>query len=544
MQLHRKLMVEIKYNKNILKNNQHQDVVDNIMSAFDISTSEARTLILMLMYEIKTDRSCNAYSMRNDLKLNSEEYCLIIENSLTLQNKGLLLSDSLRRGKRRIDIELSPNFSFSPKVISYVLKGTFEQDETDFRNLYSILERFEKLLAAKDDNGISSDELHDKVTELSEKCDETVSIYRVLKRLKADEKPFLLYLLLKRMEGDDDIWLSRYTGDVFESIKETGQFREKFFKGQLILQKDGLLEIDEEKHFFKSDVSVGLSRKFISTYLDTFKSGTEIKFESKFLKVIKHVNVESSLIFNGSLKSEIDTIVKAVSKTRLRQLRKKLKDNKMPVGFTCLLHGAPGTGKTASVYDIAAKAKRDVLHVDISSIRSMWVGEGEKNLKKVFEDYYEAKKMYDNTPILLFNESDSLISKRVEASRSVDQMNNAMQNILLEELERFDGILFATTNLTMNMDDAFSRRFLYKVCFPVPDAALRAEIWKLKMPSLTAKEAALLGTYKASGGQIENVCRKVLIDSMLHNTKPKLCDIEVLLKNEISFKQEDKIVGF
>ncbi|PLX70337.1 MAG: hypothetical protein C0602_05870 [Denitrovibrio sp.] len=350
--------------------------------------------------------------------------------------------------------------------------------------------------------------------------------------------------MLKRLSGDDDIWFSTYIKEIYESIKIAGKFREKFVKGKLKLQNENYIDNDEDKNWFRADVCVKLTKKFITTYLDTFVNDKNIKFESKFLKVVSHGEINPTLVFEGHLQKEINTISKTVGKTRLKQLRKRLKDNKMPVGVTCLLHGAPGTGKTASVYEIASQTKRDVLHVDISSIRSMWVGESEKNIKKIFEDYYEAKKAYDNIPILLFNEADALISKRVEASRSVDHMNNSMQNILLEELERFDGILFATTNLTMNMDDAFSRRFLYKVCFPVPDASARAKIWKQKIPALSAKDADVLSRYQVSGGQIENVSRKMLIDSMLHNSKQNLNDIETLIKSEMSFKQTEKIVGF
>jgi SpoVK/Ycf46/Vps4 family AAA+-type ATPase len=107
-----------------------------------------------------------------------------------------------------------------------------------------------------------------------------------------------------------------------------------------------------------------------------------------------------------------------------------------------LLYGGPGTGKTASVKQIARTTGRAILMVDIAKIQSKWVGESEKNLSKVFEEYRNGKKAFANDPILLFNEADAILGKRFSVKSSVDKSYNAMQNILLQELEDFEGILW------------------------------------------------------------------------------------------------------
>lgn len=104
--------------------------------------------------------------------------------------------------------------------------------------------------------------------------------------------------------------------------------------------------------------------------------------------------------------------------------------------------------------------------VDVAQIKSCWVGESEKNIRKAFERYRAYVKEAERAPILLFNEADAVLGIRQEgASRAVEKMENSLQNIILQEMEQLDGIMIATTNLTQNLDRAFERRFLYKIEF-------------------------------------------------------------------------------
>lgn len=114
-----------------------------------------------------------------------------------------------------------------------------------------------------------------------------------------------------------------------------------------------------------------------------------------------------------------------------------------------------------TVLQIARKTGRDLIQVNVSEVKSMWVGESEKNIKGIFDDYKQKVKQSVKAPILLFNEADAIIGKRqVGAERAVEKMENSIQNIILQEIEQLDGILIATTNLAENMDKAFERRFL------------------------------------------------------------------------------------
>ena len=109
------------------------------------------------------------------------------------------------------------------------------------------------------------------------------------------------------------------------------------------------------------------------------------------------------------------------------------------------------------------------MQVDVAKIKSMWVGQSEKNIKSLFAQYRQRVKDSKITPILLFNEADAIIgTRRVGAEAAVDKLENSLLEIILEEMETLEGIMIATTNLEKNIDKAFDRRFLFKIRFNQP----------------------------------------------------------------------------
>jgi SpoVK/Ycf46/Vps4 family AAA+-type ATPase len=224
----------------------------------------------------------------------------------------------------------------------------------------------------------------------------------------------------------------------------------------------------------------------------------------------------------------------------------RLRSKHMPLSMNILLYGAPGTGKTETVLQLARQSGREILKVEISQTKSMWFGESEKLIKKVFTDYAKYAEQCTLSPILLFNEADAILGKRHEMNGSVSQTQNTIQNILLEELENFQGIFMATTNLAHNLDLAFERRFLFKVEFQLPDSAVRSQIWRSKLPLLSFQDAELLAEkFDLSGGQIENVARKCEIEFILQGTTANLETLIRLSHEErLSHGTRRKSIGF
>ena len=256
--------------------------------------------------------------------------------------------------------------------------------------------------------------------------------------------------------------------------------------------------------------------------------------------------IQKELFYNESEGQQIARLSSLISEDNLHRVFESMEAKGMRTGFTCLFYGAPGTGKTETALQLARTTGRKVLSADVAKIMSKWVGESEHNARRLFRDYKAANDDNELTPILLLNEADAFLGKRFENVRTAtEKMENGLQNIFLEELERFSGILIATTNLTTNLDPAFERRFLFKVCFDKPSEEVRANIWKSNIPELSEDEARkLAATYDFSGGQIENIVRKKDIEAILNNLEPdfaticRFCDEEKITdrRRAIGFK--------
>ena len=257
--------------------------------------------------------------------------------------------------------------------------------------------------------------------------------------------------------------------------------------------------------------------------------------------------VPKKLFYGEKINTKIAELGKLLDDERYNQIRTRMKDTGFRCGFTCLFYGQPGTGKTETVLQLARQTGRDILQVNISQIKSMWVGESEKNIKHVFDNYRAKVKECQLTPILLFNEADAIIGKRQEgAERAVDKMENSIQNIILQEMETLDGILIATTNLAQNMDKAFERRFLYKIKFEKPAFEARMNMWREMIPKLNEEQARVLATkYDFSGGQIENIARHYTIGNILHGDSEDLvAELAEYCDSERLESKENRKIGF
>ena len=283
----------------------------------------------------------------------------------------------------------------------------------------------------------------------------------------------------------------------------------------------------------------------LSAYVPSKSKSPNRGSDSRFLKSHSAIK-EKPLFYNHSEQQQIERLTSLLSQQNLLSIQQRLEEQGMRKGFACLFYGAPGTGKTETVLQIARQTGRDLMQVDIAGLRDKWVGESEKNIKEVFARYRKLCQNSEVMPILFFNEADAIINKRTEnVEHSVDKMDNAMQNIILQEIEDLDGILIATTNLTSNLDRAFERRFLYKVEFHKPDTDVKTKIWRSMLKDISADEARQLAShFDFSGGQIENIARKRTVDYILSGNFASLDEIEGYCRAELLGGKERKSIGF
>ena len=269
------------------------------------------------------------------------------------------------------------------------------------------------------------------------------------------------------------------------------------------------------------DVAEGKPRQPSKRDDRPYRNASECDGQQADLLLPVHNHPSKPLFFSPDVQAQYDELVTFLQKDNLRQINRRLKDAGLKSGFTCLFYGAPGTGKTEAVYQLANATGRDIFQADMSQIHGKWVGESEKNVRHIFDHYFDQILKCKSTPILLLNEADAIINRRLEnIDTSTGQMYNRVQNIILQALEDFQGILIATTNLEKLFDHAFERRFLFKMHFTHPDADVRTRLWQSVIPSLSADDCRTLADeYPAfAGGQIVNVGRKAIIDTALHGS--------------------------
>jgi ATPase family associated with various cellular activities (AAA)/Winged helix domain, variant len=172
------------------------------------------------------------------------------------------------------------------------------------------------------------------------------------------------------------------------------------------------------------------------------------------------------------------------------------------LGISALFSGASGTGKTLAAEIMANELSLDLYRIDLSQVVSKYIGETEKNLRRVFDAAETAG------AVLLFDEADALFGKRSEVKDSHDRYANIEVSYLLQRMEAYRGLAILTTNMKQALDPAFMRRIRFVVQFPFPDYAERAEIWKRVFPQSTptaALDVARLARLNVSGGNIRNI---------------------------------------
>ncbi len=367
-----------------------------------------------------------------------------------------------------------------------------------------------------DDDAISPHALCEELQQLFEDNPQVGFVKHLKEYYLSDEDEMMVaYFAHRLVNRDDDDIRFRDIEDLYDNKADFTNAKGKLRSGEHKLQNKKLIEhkcVDGLADVTRYKMTETAKRELLA----------EMKINEAEEKLADMLDAskltEKQLFFPKDIQRQVEELGSFLQPENYQKIQERMKEKGFRYGFACLFYGSPGTGKTETVYQLAKKTGRNIMVVDVPQLKSMWVGQSEKNVKALFDRYREQVKRAKLTPILLFNEADAIIGKRKNgAENAVDKMENSLQNIILQEMEQLDGIMIATTNLQQNMDKAFERRFLYKIKFDKPTEEARASIWHSMIPDLSDLDIHTLASkYDFSGGQIENIARHYAIDTILH----------------------------
>ncbi|MEB2824519.1 ATP-binding protein [Campylobacter upsaliensis] len=318
-----------------------------------------------------------------------------------------------------------------------------------------------------------------------------------------------------------------------------------------------LIEYDEylnafgelSKSFFISDEVLERVINSPTKQNQKLKLESLVKEQEIFELIEPNIDI-NDIIMPENTKELLSNILKQKDKKVLERLSLWGIKSSKNIEAKIIFYGPPGTGKTMSAFGVAKAMKKAVLSFDCSKILSKWVGESEQNVRKIFDTYKNIANSCKQSPILLLNEADQFLSTRIEGGSGSDKMHNQMQNIFLEQIERFSGVLIATTNFLESLDSAFSRRFDLKIEFKKPDFKDRLKMWEKFLPKNADFEETFeletLAKYELSGAQILMVVKNTALKTAI--SKDGIFTMRAFLESiqkelEGSF-DKSKIVGF
>ena len=466
--------------------------------------------------------------------------------TLELLNASVAPTIALLRLLQKGSLEI-----FLPEIKPYADHLEYLQDQFD---MVELLYKISTYKHATNDTSLSIGRLKNKLTLLTKRIEERLAITTTpivveefFKEKELDEKERRIFLALLKEEYSGGEGQFREMNTHIELIRFDEYVK---IKNRALLEEgaklitEGIIDYEEILNMFG-----GVSRSFylkedimqLIIHPTKKKKVTKLKLDKLVQEqdIFEYLNPTTTLddvVLHPKTKEVLDTIIKQLDKDVIKKLKEWGIKDKKAIDAKIIFYGPAGTGKTMTAMSLAKTLKKPILSFDCSKILSMYVGESEKNVRRIFDEFKELSKQAKVEPILLLNEADQFLSARIEGNGgSADKMHNQMQNIFLEQIERFEGILIATTNLLENIDKAFSRRFNHKLEFKRPNKAQRIRLWQMMLPENADYSEDFdidkLASFDLSGGQIsliiKNTAYKVALqEESVFSTQDFLDEIE------------------
>ncbi|MFZ4725284.1 MAG: ATP-binding protein [Paludibacter sp.] len=490
--------------------------------------------------------TCDLSEIMSELAIKTSKFAKYRQDIITLIDKRIIMSDSERVSKKKVQ---RANFKFM-RIYDNVMEAVYhnipisEANKAEQLDIYEFCNAISDFIEERSQKNISTDRLFGEVSALEMYNQHIEAIVKLMDmKITMFDRTLLYEMCDDMVRGGGETGVETTLKDIYDSTKQKFTKIREITESTSRLLETNLIVVNSSN--FVSDVTITLTTTAIELLLG---QDAEMFIKKHTLKdVISADSIATKqLYFDEKFQKQIDFFQTSLTNEKFTAMQTRLQEMAMPKGVAAVFYGSPGTGKTESVYQIAKATGRDVLYVDISQTKSMWFGDSEKRIKAVFNDYTRLCKKNAVKPILLFNEADAVLGKRKDNNASnVAQTENAIQNIILEQIEKNEGIIIATTNLVDNLDTAFERRFLFKLKFEMPSVEAKKQIWKNKLNWLDDTQASELSArFHFSGGEIDNIARKAIINEVITGNRAILTDLVEYCETERLVGKRGKKLGF
>ena len=503
-----------------------------------LDLTKEQSVMMSLFIDNSEDSSISISDFGTFLGCRTTRIIRFMNDIDVLEKRGLIICCRDRRGR---------SYRVPMKVIeAFQHNELYKPEDLSGLSCAELFAELEDIFEMRKNDELTEKGIGEKIRELFTNNPKLIFVEK-LKSFNLDVEDELLLVLFSHLfvnNSDDNI--GYHDLDFLFDKRRWNRIKSSLNSGDHILLSTKMIEYNNDDGFVNRE-SFRMTMEAKRTLFEELNLSS-LNTNQKKAGLLKTNDIaKKKLYYDEEVRKQVSELTQLLTDDHYQEIRTRLKESGFRCGFTCLFYGMPGTGKTETVLQLAKETGRDIMQVNISEIKSMWVGESEKNIKALFDNYRNKVKECKLTPILLFNEADAIIGKRQEgAERAVDKMENSIQNIILQEMETLDGILIATTNLAQNMDKAFERRFLYKIKFTKPTIEARMSIWREMIPTLSEADThALAVKYDFSGGQIENIARHYAIDNILHGSSNNVLEtLSIHCDNERLEKKEQRKIGF
>ena len=478
---------------------------------FSVELLDALLLTPFISAKIIKNKSINRSDVLEWIRVDLHDALSLTSRLNKLCVNGILL-------KSYSDFSSNDGYKLSNKAYQCLVSNTSYSNKSQGieRNSLAFLDACHQLIDIADGEYFYFDALVDEIKQIIDEYD-SIKQVKKLKRFKLNNMELMILIVglyQQLLDGKNSIDIERITRSLNISLRSRMELNMSIMEGKSKLITHKL--ITNKNNMFKSLTEMTISEDFLNYYSEFHRNKGVQKPLKRGGLIAPNNIVKQNLFYNTLEQEEIDRLCKILDEKQYQTVINELTKQQLSSAITVLLYGKPGTGKTSTVLDIAEKTGRVVYKVDVETIKEAFVGESEKNLVEVFEEYKYLLTINEKHPILLLNEADGLLKNRITGdTNAVGEMLNTMTTLLLEKLENFNGILFATVNEPA-FDSAFDRRFLIKTELKLPETATRINIIHNQFPELeNSVLTAIAEQYPLTGGQISNIKRKLAMRKIL-----------------------------